>query len=118
MMFQLSLNQTKIYAPIFQQGSTLCVSEVNAISEHFRSKFPICSEFGALPRFSERLKALEQSSNQQAGPHPLHQVPPKAQGLEHAQTLIKSVSFIQILLLEPGWIYNSLFSKIFRFCYL
>ena len=40
----------------------------------------------------------EQRSNQQAGPHPLHQVPPKAQGLEHAQTLIKLVSFIQILL--------------------
>ena len=33
MMFQLSFNQTKIYAPIFQQGSTLCDSEVNAISE-------------------------------------------------------------------------------------
>ena len=58
MMFQLSLNQTKIYAPIFQQGSTLCVSEVNAISEQIRSSFPICSEFGALLRISELLKAL------------------------------------------------------------
>ena len=49
---------------------------------------------------------------------------PEAQGLEDAQTLIKSVSFFSHfvkqydLLLEPVWIYNSLFSKIFPFCYL
>ena len=57
-MFYLSFYQANLYAPIFLQGSTLCVLDKNANSEHIRSTFPICSEFGALLRFSEQLKTL------------------------------------------------------------
>ena len=58
-MFYLSFYQANLYAPIFLQGSTLCVLDKNANSEHIRSTFPICSEFGALLRFSEQLKTLK-----------------------------------------------------------
>ena len=60
-MFYLSFYQANLYAPIFLQGSTLCVLDKNANSEHIRSIFPICSEFGALLRFSEQLKTLPQT---------------------------------------------------------
>ena len=54
-MFYLSFCQANLYAPIF-----LCVLDKNANSEHIRSTFAICSEFGALLRFSEQLKTLTQ----------------------------------------------------------